>query len=178
VSLSGGDRPELPRRFLELKKKLVAGREDSITASWQRLLQRLRVENEIIAQKRSDIIPQLKFESLDRDSARLRSEIRKRGAAVVRGIIPVSEARRFKEEAEEYIKQNPKTKGITPGCLSPSLSFPSVPSLFFSFFFSIAFSYPISPPLSFIFLLLLPFPLSPPPFLVLISFLLPILFPF
>jgi len=111
VSLSGNERPELPKRFLDLKRKLVAGREKSITASWQRLLQQLRVENQVIAQRRSSIIPQLNFESLDRDLARLRDEIRRRGAAVVKGVVPVSEARRFKDDVEAYVMDNPSTKG-------------------------------------------------------------------
>ncbi|KAI0409220.1 DUF1479 domain protein [Xylaria palmicola] len=110
VSLSGTERPPLPERFLDLKKSLVAGHEDQVTASWRRLLAHLKKENDIVAQEGSNIVPSLEFASLDEDLARLRSEIVKRGVAVIRGVIPESEARAYKNEIEEYARQNPSTR--------------------------------------------------------------------
>ncbi|KAJ2976783.1 hypothetical protein NUW58_g8002 [Xylaria curta] len=111
VSLSGGHRPPLPERFLDLKKSLVAGHEDQFIASWRRLLVQLKQENKILAKEGSNAIPSLEFENLDSDLTRLRSEIKRRGVAVVRGVIPQKEARAYKNDIEEYVRQNPSTKG-------------------------------------------------------------------
>jgi hypothetical protein len=111
VSLSGVDRPPLPKRFLDLKKSLASGHEDKIIASWNRLLPRLRRENSIIAKEGSNVVPSLEFANLDEDIARLRSEIKKRGVAVVRNVIPEHEARAYKNDVEEYVRLNPSTRG-------------------------------------------------------------------
>ncbi|KAI1419908.1 hypothetical protein F5Y12DRAFT_788682 [Xylaria sp. FL1777] len=112
VSLSGGNQPPLPKRFLDLKKSLVAGHEDRINASWHRLLTQLKQENSILAKEGSKVIPSLAFSSLEEDLARLRSDIKKRGVAVIRGVIPENEARAYKNEIEEYVRQNPSTKAF------------------------------------------------------------------
>ncbi|KAI0097482.1 DUF1479 domain protein [Nemania sp. FL0031] len=112
VSLSGGDRPPLPQRFLDLKKSLVAGHEDKVIASWQRLLSQLKQENSVLAKEGSRVIPSLEFANLDEDVERLRSEIKKRGVAVIRGVVPEKEARAYKSDIEEYVRQNPSTKAF------------------------------------------------------------------
>ncbi|KAI2622038.1 DUF1479 domain protein [Xylaria nigripes] len=114
VSLSGGNPPPLPDRFLHLKKSLVAGHEDRVIASWRRLLSRLKEENEIIVKEGTNVIPNLEFENLDQDLVRWRSEIKKRGAAVIRGVIPEEEARSYKIDLEEYVRQNPSTRAFPP----------------------------------------------------------------
>ncbi|KAI0471404.1 DUF1479 domain protein [Xylaria cf. heliscus] len=112
ASLSGGNAQPLPERFLDLKKSLVAGHEDRVVASWQRLLTQLKKENSILAREGSKVIPSLEFANLEEDFTRLRSEIEKRGVAVVRGVIPEKEARQYKNDIEEYVKQNPSTKAF------------------------------------------------------------------
>ncbi|KAI1270873.1 DUF1479 domain protein [Xylaria sp. FL0933] len=112
VSLSGGQRPPLPERFLDLKKSLVAGHEDRVIASWQRLLAQLKQENSILAKEGSKVIPSLEFSNLDEDLRRLHPEIKKRGVAVIKGVIPEQEARAYKDEIEEYVRQNPSTKAF------------------------------------------------------------------
>ncbi|KAI0869104.1 DUF1479 domain protein [Hypoxylon argillaceum] len=112
VSLSGGQRPPLPESFLDLKRSLIAGHEDKVIASWQRLLAQLKHENRILSKEGSKVIPTLEFANLDGDLSRLRSEIKKRGVAVVRGVIPEKEARTYKSEIEEYVRQNPSTKAF------------------------------------------------------------------
>lgn len=113
VSLSGGDQPPLPDRFRELKCDLVRGREREISDSWFRLLRELRKENELIAQKGSDIVPQVEYADLEGGIEHLKGEIKKRGALVVRGVVPEAEARGYKEEIEEYVKKNPSTRGMS-----------------------------------------------------------------
>lgn len=114
ASLSGKEAVPLPDRFRQLKLSLSAGREDKLTASWNRLLRVLKKENDIVAKTGPAIIPEVRFSHLDADLASLKSEIRKRGAAVIRGVIPEDEARSYKFEIEEYVRQNPHTRGFPP----------------------------------------------------------------
>lgn len=111
ASLAGVKDEPLPDHFRQLKLSLVEGREEKIQASWNRLLEELRAENEVVAKQGSRIIPEVRFEHLDEDLDRTRHEIKKRGAVVVRGVIPEDEARGYKFELEEYIRKNPQTKG-------------------------------------------------------------------
>ena len=111
VSLSGADRPPLPDRFRQIKNSLIAGREDKVVTSWNRLLEELRKENETIAAQGSAVIPTIEFHDLESEIERLKPEIQKRGAAVIRGVVPEPEARAYKSEIEEYVKKNPSTKG-------------------------------------------------------------------
>lgn len=111
ASLSGGGRPPLPERFLDLKKSLVAGHENRVIASWGRLLAQLQKENRISAEEGSKAIPALEFATLEDDLTRLRSDVKKRGVALIRGVIPEKDARSFKSEIEEYVRQNPSTRG-------------------------------------------------------------------
>ena len=112
ASLSGKEAAPLPDRFRELKLSLSAGHEDKLTASWSRLLKVLKRENDTVAKAGPSIIPEVRFSHLDQDLAASRDEIRKRGAAVIRGVIPEDEARYYKFEVEEYVRQNPHTRGF------------------------------------------------------------------
>jgi len=112
ASLSGKAAVPLPSRFRDLKLSLSASREEALTASWNRLLRVLRTENPVVARAGPAIIPQLRFSHLDADLASKRDEIRRRGAAVVRGVIPEGEARGYKDEIEAYVAQNPHTRGF------------------------------------------------------------------
>ncbi|KAI1073580.1 DUF1479-domain-containing protein [Whalleya microplaca] len=114
VSLSGANRPPLPQRFLDLKRSLVAGHEDRIIDSWNRLLSQLKLETDIVKRQGSDVIPSIKFENLEANLAGLRDELEKRGVAIIRNVIPEGEARSFKDEIEEYVRQNPSTKAFPP----------------------------------------------------------------
>ncbi|KAL8404778.1 hypothetical protein RB594_009592 [Gaeumannomyces avenae] len=112
ASLSGQKEEPLPDRYRLLKLSLVAGREREIQDSWDRLLVALRAETEVIASGGSRVIPEVQFSRLGSDLPRLRGEIQRRGAAVVRGVIPKAEARAYKNEIEEYIRKNPTTRGF------------------------------------------------------------------
>lgn len=54
-SLSGKKADPLPSRFSELKKSLIKGNEEAITASWQRLLASLKKEIEEIKSEGSNV---------------------------------------------------------------------------------------------------------------------------
>lgn len=126
ASLSGRKAQPLPDRFRQLKLRLVDGHEDAVVASWKRLLAALRQENDLIARAGPAIIPEVRFSHLREDLDRKRQEIRKRGVAVVRGVIPEDEARAYKFEIEEYARQNPHTRG--PAFPYPPLSKPPISS--------------------------------------------------
>ncbi|EOO01230.1 putative duf1479 domain protein [Phaeoacremonium minimum UCRPA7] len=110
-SLSGTEAKPLPDSFRELKLSLVAGREEQIKASWNRLLQRLKIENDIVAQGGSNVIPEVQYDELLGNIDRLKDEIHKRGVVVIRGVIGEAEARAYKSEIEEYVRKNPSTRG-------------------------------------------------------------------
>ncbi|PKS11173.1 hypothetical protein jhhlp_002934 [Lomentospora prolificans] len=112
VSLSGATREPLPTRFRDLKYSLVAGKEDKVIASWNRLLKALAVENDLISTWKSAIIPSIEFNNLEFEIEKYKPEIQKRGAAVIRGVVPEAEARLYKFEIEEYVKKNPHTKAF------------------------------------------------------------------
>lgn len=114
ASLSGVKDQTLPDEFRLLKLHLTRGREQDIQAGWNRLLDELRVENEVVAQKGPAVIPEVRFSHLAADLAAASPEIKKRGVVVVRGVIPEDEARGYKLELDEYIGKNPQTKGYPP----------------------------------------------------------------
>ena len=51
------------------------------------------------------------FDSIDNAPEEFSSELKKRGVAVVRGVVSEQEALGWKESLQEYIKANPQTKG-------------------------------------------------------------------
>lgn len=113
VSLSNTSQEPLPDRYRQLKLSLIEGHEDAVVSSWKSLLHRLKIENEEVAGKGSEIIPRVKYQELvdGLDKVR-REEIKKRGTVVVEGVVEEDEARGYKTSAEDYIKANPHTKGM------------------------------------------------------------------
>jgi hypothetical protein len=112
VSLSGQSPNVLPPKYAEIKVNIIQGRQDRIAASWCRLLKRLSTENSTIASRGPAIVPQIEFKDLERDSTAFKDAVRTRGVAIIRGVVPMAEARAYKEEIEEYIALNPGTKGL------------------------------------------------------------------
>jgi hypothetical protein len=111
VSLSGVKPEPLPERFANIKRQLIQGNEERLSASWQRLLEQLAVENETVKQRGPNIIPQIQFSDLKNASEEFIEETKKRGVAVIKSVIPENEARGYKEEVEEYVRLNPSTRG-------------------------------------------------------------------
>ncbi|KAK6070682.1 hypothetical protein SCUP515_08291 [Seiridium cupressi] len=112
ASLSGTGFAPLPERFLDLKRKLIKGNEDAVVASWERLLQKLRIENDIVAREGPNAVPSIDFKNLETDLPVLRRHIKERGVAVIRGVVSEVEAREYKNEIETYVKQNPSTRAF------------------------------------------------------------------
>jgi|TARA_R110002003_G_scaffold112_32_gene9809 hypothetical protein len=112
VSLSGQKFEPLTPEYADLKGRLIRGHENQVRESWERLLRQLRDELPLIIELGSKIIPEIDFKDLDNAPETFSNELRKRGVAVVRGVVPEQEALQWKDDLREYIRQNPQTKGI------------------------------------------------------------------
>lgn len=111
ASLSGQKFEPLGSEYAELKGRLVKGHEHQLRESWNRLLRDLREEIPQIVELGSKVIPEIEFKDIDDAPKKFSSELRKRGVAVVRNVIPEQEALQWKEELREYIRKNSQTKG-------------------------------------------------------------------
>jgi hypothetical protein len=116
---SKGEAAPLDERFADQKKRLIADRGDQLKRSWDRLLCKLRDEVRTIEERAPDIIPSIDFKDIHAAPRSFHDELRKRGVAVVRGLIPEAEARGYKEDIEAYVRANPGTKGL----LFPALDY-------------------------------------------------------
>lgn len=113
ASLSGQEFKPLDPSYALLKKNLIAGHEDTVRASWERLLKTLQQEISTIVALGSDVIPEVEYSDIANAqvSKKFEEEHRKRGVAIVRGVIDEKEVLGWKEELREYIRRNPHTKG-------------------------------------------------------------------
>ncbi|KAI9147547.1 microtubule associated protein [Paramyrothecium foliicola] len=114
ASMAGVEATPLPDSFRQLKLDLIRGREGAVRNSWRSLLRELRRENDIIAAKGPAIVPEVEFKDLERALEDKKSDIKLRGAVVVKGVIPEAEARAYKDEIEEYVRNNPWTRAFPP----------------------------------------------------------------
>lgn len=112
VSLSGGQAPQLSQRFADLKNHLIRGDESKLSASWQRLLSQLVTQNEQVRTAGPAIVPSIHYDELAQSPTKFAKQVKDRGVAVIRGVVPEDEARSYKSEVEEYVRQNPWTKGL------------------------------------------------------------------
>lgn len=114
ASLSGVKAEPLPERFADIKASLVRNHEIAIQESWARLLVTLRSEIEDIASAGSSIIPEIDFKNINNQFCKqpFGEQLRKRGVAIVRGVVPEDTSLAWKREIKEYVKQNPQTKAF------------------------------------------------------------------
>lgn len=112
ASLSGQQFAPLEPRFATLKQNLVEGHEDAVHASWNRLLDRLAVETQTIAKLGSAVVPDINYQDIAAPSKHFSNEYRKRGVALIRGVIPEDEALEMKHDILRYVKANPHTKAF------------------------------------------------------------------
>ncbi|KAI4166084.1 MAG: hypothetical protein LQ342_000515 [Letrouitia transgressa] len=101
----------------QLKARLIRGNEEQLTQSWQRLLESLQGETETIKASGSEIIPEIAFHDLNNVLARTKfgDKLRKRGVALIRGVVSEREALDWKELILRYIRSNSSTKGFPSG---------------------------------------------------------------
>ncbi|KAI3555896.1 hypothetical protein CABS03_10271 [Colletotrichum abscissum] len=113
IFTENGEPIPLPPRFAQIKRSLVAGKEHAIVQSWERLLVALRAEIAVIGVRKSDIIPTIDFSELQNHArvSEFTAKLRRRGGAIIRNVVPASEAHSWREETETYLSENPHTKG-------------------------------------------------------------------
>ncbi|KAI8933703.1 hypothetical protein NX059_009421 [Plenodomus lindquistii] len=112
ASLSGQEFLPLSAEYADLKGRLIRGHEGAVRESWERLLQDLRKEIPLIVELGSKVIPEIDFKDLDNAPETFSKELRKRGVAVVRGVMPEEDVLQWKEGLKEYIRANPQTKAF------------------------------------------------------------------
>ena len=112
ASLSGQEFKPLKPEYADLKGRLIKGRENEVRESWERLLRDLREEIPLIIELGSKVIPEIDFKDIDNAPDVFNNELKKRGVAVVRGVVAEEEALEWKEDLRNYIRQNPHTKGM------------------------------------------------------------------
>ncbi|KAI1364379.1 DUF1479-domain-containing protein [Xylaria arbuscula] len=103
----------LSSRFAKLKRNMIACREKDVAESFYRLIRALRKEADDIAARGSDVIPTIDYFDIH-DSGKasaFRRALRRRGVAVIKGVVPPTVAQAWKEETLDYIEDNPQTRG-------------------------------------------------------------------
>ncbi|KAJ0122169.1 hypothetical protein J7T55_002681 [Diaporthe amygdali] len=108
--------PSLPKRFAQVKSDLISSNETAIAASWGRLLKQLRQEVAMIAEANRTVIPTIDFQDLEAPSKRdtFLEDLKIRGAAVIRNVVPEDEALVMKSDLDAYIADNPHTRASSP----------------------------------------------------------------
>lgn len=102
-----GEQPvPLPSRFGSLKRRLVAGHEAELQASWSRLLDALRDEIQHIESRGTDLIPEIRFGDIGRSAqvASFCASVKRYGIGVVRGVVKPADARAWVDETKRYLE--------------------------------------------------------------------------
>ncbi len=115
ASLSQQD-ATLPARFAELKQSLVRDDQHAelLRARFDDVLDALRGEVELIRNKGADLIPHVEYNGASGSSWLSQSsveQIKQRGVAVIKNVIPTEEVLRWKAEIQQYARLN-KAKGF------------------------------------------------------------------
>ncbi|OTA96641.1 hypothetical protein M434DRAFT_67062 [Hypoxylon sp. CO27-5] len=106
LSFYGTQPVPLPSRFGSLKKRLVAGHESALEASWARLLAALRDEIKYIEKHGSDLIPSIDYTDIDDADkvAPFGAQLKRHGIGVIKGVVPSADASRWVEETKKYLE--------------------------------------------------------------------------
>ncbi|KAF3070950.1 hypothetical protein GL218_00256 [Daldinia childiae] len=106
LSFYGTQPVPLPSRFGSLKKRLVAGHESALEASWGRLLTALREEIKYIEEHGSGLIPSIDFTDMDDTSkvAPFGEQLKRHGIGVIKGVVPSADASSWVEETKKYLE--------------------------------------------------------------------------
>ncbi|KAH6656297.1 hypothetical protein BKA67DRAFT_512900 [Truncatella angustata] len=102
-----GEKPvPLPSRFGHLKRRLVAGHEPALEASWGRLLTALRDEIKHIEAGGTDLIPSIDFAEIDASTkvTQFTNHVKRYGIGVVRGVVAPSDAKAWVDETKHYLE--------------------------------------------------------------------------
>ncbi|KAI1087846.1 hypothetical protein F5B19DRAFT_45584 [Rostrohypoxylon terebratum] len=112
LSFYGSQPVPLPSRFGSLKKRLVAGHESALEASWGRLIAALRDEVEYIEKNGAGLIPEINFTDIE-DASKVASfdaQLKRHGIGVVKGVVPSADASTWVEETKKYLEMKHEYK--------------------------------------------------------------------
>ncbi|KAH7368168.1 hypothetical protein B0T11DRAFT_215791, partial [Plectosphaerella cucumerina] len=112
VSFYGAEPIPLPSRFAGVKKRLIAGHEAAVEASWRRLLTALAVEIDEIQARGAELIPSIAYSDIS-DPVRVDAfahRLKRYGVAIIRGVVPDAEAQEWVQETREYLDKNREFK--------------------------------------------------------------------
>ncbi|KAK1755011.1 hypothetical protein QBC47DRAFT_345138 [Echria macrotheca] len=106
---------ELPLRFATLKERLVSGREETITASWDRLLCEMEKQVEHISSLGSQVIPEIDFDCIDstEHAETFHSELKRYGVGIIRGVVPLETAAEWEDGVCDYLCENASVRTTT-----------------------------------------------------------------
>ncbi|KAL1845118.1 hypothetical protein VTK73DRAFT_1091 [Phialemonium thermophilum] len=106
LSFYGAEPVPLPPRFAKTKRKLVAGHEAALQASWARLLDALRDEVDHIHSHGPALTPSIDFSDIDDPvrAAAFAHRLKRYGVGVVRRVLPRSDADAYIAETVRYLE--------------------------------------------------------------------------
>ncbi|KAI1439997.1 hypothetical protein F5Y02DRAFT_33590 [Annulohypoxylon stygium] len=112
LSFYGSQPVPLPSRFGSLKKRLVAGHESALEASWGRLIAALRDEVKYIEKNGAGLIPEINFTDTDDVDkvASFNAQLKRHGIGVVKGVVPSADASTWVEETKKYLEMKHEYK--------------------------------------------------------------------
>lgn len=120
LSFWGTDPVPLPPRFARIKRQLIAGHEEALSASWGRLITALRDEIDHIEALGAHLIPSIEFDDIDdpAQTTRFARDLKRYGVGVVRGVVPKSDADIAVKETLQYLesKKIPPPPPQDPTC--------------------------------------------------------------
>ncbi|KAI1842549.1 hypothetical protein JX266_011303 [Neoarthrinium moseri] len=102
-----GEKPvPLPSRFGHLKRRLAAGHEPALEASWGRLLAALREEIKHIERGGTDLIPSIDFNDIGNSISvsDFSERVKRYGIGVVRSVVAESDAETWVSETKKYLE--------------------------------------------------------------------------
>ncbi|KAI1266208.1 hypothetical protein F5Y18DRAFT_23647 [Xylariaceae sp. FL1019] len=115
LSFYGTQPVPLPSRFANVKRRLVAGHEPALEASWGRLIAALRDEVKYIDKHRKELIPSIDFSDIH-DASKVGpfgDSLKRHGIGVIRGVVPQKDANHWVEETKKYLERKHEFKPPT-----------------------------------------------------------------
>ncbi|KAI0147124.1 hypothetical protein GGR57DRAFT_477957 [Xylariaceae sp. FL1272] len=112
LSFYGTQPVPLPSRFASVKRRLVAGHEAALEASWGRLIAALRDEVKYIDEHRKELIPSINFSDIH-DASKVGPFgdcLKRHGIGVIRGVVPREDASHWVEETKKYLEMKHEFK--------------------------------------------------------------------
>ncbi|PSR83409.1 hypothetical protein BD289DRAFT_370015 [Coniella lustricola] len=96
------------QRFIAIKTALIKGNELAIATSWEHLLGQLRQEVQKVSDKGLSVFPIINYDDLSSPGKTLTflADLRTRGSAIIRNVVPKDEAETWTSELDQYLQHN------------------------------------------------------------------------